>query len=83
MCLSRQEIDEQDTEGREIRGHSFLRLVNAHHEPMTFSLPTPSTGTGWNIEPSTFAPERIDEGPLSAGDAPELPVRAMLVLRRS
>ena len=41
---------------------------------MTFSLPTPSTGTGWNIELSTFVPERIDEGPLSAGETrPSLP----------
>ena len=58
-------------------------LVNAHHEPVRFTLPTPSSGTGWNTELSTIAPDRSDEGSLSAGDTLELPDRAMVILRRS
>lgn len=39
VFLNDREIDEQDAEGREIRGHPFLLLVNAHHEPVSFTLP--------------------------------------------
>ena len=73
VFLNGREIDEQDAEGREIRGHSFLLLVNAHHEPVRFTLPTPSSEAGWTTELSTIAPERTDESPLSAGDTLELP----------
>ena len=83
VFLNGREIDEQDPEGREIRGHSFLLLVNANHEPVTFTLPTTSPEAGWTIELSTIAPERTDEGPVSAGDTLELPDRAMVILRRS
>jgi len=82
VFLNGREIDEQDAEGHEIRGHSFLLLVNAHHEPVQFTLPTPSRGTGWRIELSTVAPEPTDEGPLSAGERLELPDRAIVILRR-
>jgi isoamylase len=82
VFLNGREIDEQDAEGREIRGHSFLLLVNAHHEPVTFTLPTPSSEAGWTTELSTVAPERTDERQLSGGDRLELPDRAMVVLRR-
>ena len=82
VFLNGREIDEQDAEGREIRGHSFLLLVNAHHEPVTFTLPTSSSEAGWTTELSTIAPERTDDGPLSAGDTLELPDRAMVILRR-
>jgi isoamylase len=82
IFLNGRQIDEQDAEGREIRGHSFLLLVNAHHEPVTFTLPTPSSEAGWKTELSTVAPERTDEGPLSGGDRLELPDRAMVILRR-
>ena len=83
VFLNGREIDEQDPEGREIRGHSFLLLVNANHEPVTFTLPTTSPEAGWTIELSTIASERTDEGPVSAGDTLELPDRAMVILRRS
>ena len=82
VFLNGREIDEQDAEGREIRGHSFLLVVNAHHEPVTFTLPTPSSGAGWTTELSTVAPERTDERQLSGGERLELPDRAMVVLRR-
>ena len=83
MFLNGRAIGEQDPEGREIRGHSFLLLVNAHHEPVRFTLPTASSEAGWTTELSTVAPERTDEGQLSGGDTLELPDRAMVVLRRS
>ncbi len=62
VFLNGRKIGERDAEGREIRGHSFLLLVNAHHEPVTFTLPTPSSETGWTTELSTIAAERTDEG---------------------
>ena len=83
MFLNGREIGEHDDEGREIRGHSFLLLVNAHHEPVRFTLPTRSSEAGWTTELSTVAPEQTDEGSLSVGDTLELPDRAMVILRRS
>ena len=82
VFLNGREIDEQDNDGRQIRGHSFLLLVNADHEPVTFTLPAPSTGTDWTTELSTARPDETDESPLSAGATLELPGRAMVVLRR-
>jgi glycogen operon protein len=77
VFLNGREIDEQDAEGREIRGHSFLLLVNADHEPVSFTLPTPSRGAGWRTEISTARPDQ------AAGDTLKLPGRAIVVLRRS
>ena len=60
VFLNGREIDEQDAAGREIQGHSFLLLINAHHEPVSFTLPAPSRGSGWTIELSTSDPN--DDG---------------------
>jgi isoamylase len=83
VFLNGREIDEHDPEGRQIRGHSFLLLVNADHEPVACTLPTSSSEAGWTTELSTIALERTVEGVLSGGDALELPNRAMVILRRS
>ena len=83
MFLISSEIDEQDPEGREIRGHSFLLLINAHHEPVAFTLPTPATEVGWTIGLSIIAPEMTDEGPAPLATRWSFPDRAMGILRRS
>ena len=83
VFLNGREIDELDAEGHEIRGDSFLVLVNAHHEPTSFTLPTPTGGTGWAPILSTSDPDDSDERPRSAGENVELVGRAMVVLRRT
>lgn len=39
------DIDDQDTNGREIRWHSLLLLVSVHREPVTFTLPDTTNST--------------------------------------
>ena len=47
--------------GEEVQDESFLVLFNAHHEPLTFRLPTRRFGARWELELSTAEPELADE----------------------
>jgi glycogen operon protein len=82
VFLNGREIPEQHPDGRDVRGHSFLLLVNAHHEPVPFTLPGPSRDVGWVTAISTADPTSEDETPRSAGDSIDVESRSMLVLRR-
>ena len=82
VFLNGREIADQDPDGQDIRGHSFLLLINAHHEPVPFTLPATSPGVGWVTEISTADPTSQDETSKSAGDPINLEARSMLVLRR-
>ena len=59
-------------------------LFNAHHEPVTFRLPTRRFGTRWKLELSTAEPE-LEEGARSMAAREEVWVesRSILVLRRA
>ena len=72
------------TNGEELEDESFLVLFNAHHEPLTFRLPTRRFGARWKLELSTADPE-LDEGARSWAARDELQVksRSILVLRRA
>jgi glycogen operon protein len=75
------EITSHDSEGKPIRGASFLMIFNAHHEPVTFTLPT-GLGDAWTVELSTedSAPPATH---LDAGAQLEAIPRSTLILRRS
>jgi isoamylase len=83
VLLDGQELTDQDSAGNDLQGASFLLLINAHHEPVSFTLPTPARGTGWIAELSTAEPDSADPEPLAAGAEVNLVPRSLHVLRRS
>jgi glycogen operon protein len=69
--------------GEEYSDDSFLMLFNAHHEPVTFTVPPSRWGeawqteidaTGWVVEP--------DQPAVKPGDAVEVEARSVLLLCR-
>ena len=49
VFLAGEGIDEPDSEGNPIRDDDFLLLVNAHSEPIDFSLPFPTDERKWQL----------------------------------
>jgi glycogen operon protein len=67
-----------DAEG-EVSGDRFLLLINAHHEPVAFTVPE---GRGhWSVVLTTDEPTAIE--PLSRGQTIEVRDRSMLLLHTS
>jgi glycogen operon protein len=69
--------------GEEYSDESFLMLFNAHHEPVTFTVPPSRWGdawqteidaTGWAVEP--------DQPAVKPGDAVDVEARSVLLLGR-
>jgi glycogen operon protein len=74
------EIPTHDRDGTPIRGDSFLMIFNAHHEPVTFTLPT-ALGDAWQLELSTDEPH-TPGGRYESGAELEVTGRSTYVLRR-
>jgi isoamylase len=83
VFLNGDELRTKTKQGEEVRDESFLLLFNAHHEPVTFRLPTRRFGTRWKLELSTAEPD-LEEGSRSWGPREETEVesRSILILRR-
>jgi isoamylase len=67
MFLNGQEIPYRTAHGQPIGDDSFLVLVNAHYEPLTFRLPPRRFGLRWALELATADPD---------GRWPDLPARS-------
>ncbi|MCW2622881.1 MAG: glycogen debranching enzyme GlgX, partial [Frankiales bacterium] len=65
----------EDADGRTSTDR-FLLLLNAHHEPVTFTVP--GGGGTWNVVLTTDEPDPVD--PLKAGDALEVRDRSLVLL---
>jgi glycogen operon protein len=61
VFLNGDELNMTTQSGEELEDESFLVLFNAHHEPLTFRLPTRRFGARWKLELSTAEPE-LEEG---------------------
>jgi len=83
VFLNGEEVDAMTPRGQSVNDESFLLLFNAHHEPVTFSLPTRRFGGRWKLELSTAEPE-LEEGTRSWAAREEVVVesRSLLALRR-
>jgi isoamylase len=83
VFLNGREIGRQTPEGERVEDDSFLLLLNAHHEPVVFTLPPRRFGARWAVELATAEPERRDESPTAAArDELAVESRSLLLLRR-
>jgi len=83
VFLNGDELGMETPRGEHVHGESFLLFFNAHHEALTFRLPTRRFGARWKLELSTAEPE-LDEGARSFAAREELEVeaRSIVTLRR-
>jgi isoamylase len=84
VFLNGDELNMTTQSGEDLQDESFLLLFNAHHEPMTFRMPTRRFGARWKLELSTAEPE-LEEGARSWSAREEVRVesRSILALRRA
>lgn len=67
LRLSGDAIEEVDDKGCAISGETFLLLLNAHHEPISFTLPAHKKGVRWVSIFDTSDVARTKRGPLYKG----------------
>ncbi len=73
-------IDEVDEKGRQILGSTFLLLLNAHHHPVDFRLPSHRENEFW--KPTLDSCEsNPDHGLMCQGELYRVPGHGMAVLR--
>ena len=81
VFLNGEEIPHHDRDGNPIEGRSFLLLFNAHHEPLTFTVPS-GLGEDW-VTVIGSDPEADYPGTSKPGDQVEINSRSLLILRRA
>jgi len=87
IYLNGEGIPDRDDLGQRIVDDSFLLMINAHHQAVTFTLPGESYGRIWDVVVDTADPLLARARRRSRDAVPEgrlrVPARAMLVLRRT
>jgi isoamylase len=85
VFLNGDAITEPGPRGETVRDDSFLILLSAHHEPLTFTLPGPKFGSRWAVTLDTAASlvGEIDGAERRAGEKILLPGHSMMALRRT
>ena len=83
IFLNGRGIPERDELGRPIVDDSFLLLINAHHQQITYTLPGEAFGRFWEIVVDTADPllARARRRGSMPGSRLRVPARSMLVLR--
>jgi glycogen operon protein len=82
VYLNGDAITEPDTRGQRVRDDSFLLLLNAHSESITFRLPDESFGEHWEVAIDTATDLPAGPEPIKARDEIEVVDRGLLLLRR-
>jgi glycogen operon protein len=75
-------ITSRTPRGEPIRDESFVLLLNANHEPVSFRLPPPRFGRGWELEISTAQPDAPRRSYAARADV-LVDGRSLIVLRRT
>jgi glycogen operon protein len=73
-------IGDVDDKGERVVGDTLLLLLNAHHEPIPFSLPAHKEGQEWQSLLDTARP-RTEERIMKGGDKHDLAGRSLAVYR--
>jgi glycogen operon protein len=82
LRLAGEAIEEVNEAGQPIVGDTFLMLLNAHHEPVTFTLPAHQARLRWALVLDTREWETGPRAPaFRAGDQYPLEGRSLVVLR--
>jgi glycogen operon protein len=79
MLLAGDQISELGDHGQPVDGDTLLLLLNAHHEPIPFTLPRPANGW-WDLVFDT-AKGDADEVCYSVGDVYQLADRSVVMFR--
>jgi glycogen operon protein len=79
MLLAGDQINEMDERGRRVEADSLLLLLNAHHEPIPFTLPQHASGW-WDLVLDT-ARGNADDVFHNVGDVYDLADRSMAIFR--
>ncbi len=79
MFLNGEKIPSHDRDGNPISGSSFLIILNAHHEPLRYTLPA-VLGDDWEAVLDSCG--QHDQRTLGAGEQFDIEARSSLVLRR-
>ncbi|HZS12613.1 MAG TPA: glycogen debranching protein GlgX [Nitrospirales bacterium] len=83
LRLAGDAIEEADAKGRRITDDTFLMLLNAHHEPLPFTLPAHKRGVKWQLLLDTALPEDEPEhAPFKGGTVYDLQGRSLVLLRQ-
>jgi isoamylase len=81
VYLSGSAVDEVDERGQKLTDENFLLLLNAHHEPVSFSLPTTASGMMWGeLIDTSSAEERDSDTTYGAGTNYPLQARSLALL---
>ncbi|GIH69536.1 glycogen debranching protein GlgX [Sphaerimonospora thailandensis] len=87
VFLNGDAISEPGPRGEKIWDDSFLLLINAHHESLTFTLPSAEFGDHWQsvLDTADEAPDRgaADEEVRRAGADVSVAPRSLQILRRA
>jgi isoamylase len=84
VFLNGKSIPNRGPRGEEITDDSFLLCFNAHHEPMSFTLPSDAFGARWQRVIDTADPHRqAAVGPIPAGGTLRVANRALVVLQQA
>lgn len=83
VFLNGRGIPDRDELGNRVIDDSFLLLINAHHEPVTFTLPTADYGETWTTVLDTADVHRTgaDADPAGPGEQQSVPDRSLRILR--
>ena len=85
VFLNGDAITEPGPRGEPVRDDSFLILLSAHNEPVTFTLPGPKFGRRWSVRLDSAAGRPAEDGGAEyrPGGRIELAGHSMMVLRRT
>jgi isoamylase len=82
LRLAGDAIEEVDPDGRPVVDDTLLIVLNAHHEPLAFTLPAHRRGVKWEVILDTRIPDgRRLHRPMKGGEAYELEARSLSVLQ--
>ncbi|MDQ3170156.1 MAG: glycogen debranching protein GlgX [Acidobacteriota bacterium] len=85
VFLNGQAIPTQDSRGERVVDDTFFVLLNAHHEPMPFTIPAGAYGQSWRVvlNTDTLAPLDEEGGEVfPSGAALTVAERSLVVLKR-
>jgi glycogen operon protein len=69
-----------DTMGRPVLDDHFLLLFNAHHEPVSFTVPDGIDASEWTVVVDTTGAEHDEKALWPTGSTHEVPARSVIAL---